>query len=179
MKRIFLVGYMGVGKTTIGQVLAQRIVFSFIDLDKYIEGRYGMTISLLFKEKGEEAFREIERQMLLEVSSFEDVVISTGGGTPCYHSNMENMKKTGITIYLRASTEELARRIETSCNIRPILAGRRGEELREFIRNSLQQREMFYNQASLAWNVPSLETNADIQQVASSLADELHRTVEK
>jgi shikimate kinase len=153
MERIFLVGYMGGGKTTMGRILARQKGLSFVYLDKYIEGRYCKSIAVLFEEKGEEEFREIERRMLAEVSSFEDVVISTGGGTPCYHNNMEEMKKAGTTVYLRASVEELAARIEKSSNVRPLVQGLTGEELREFIRTGLAEREAFYNQAEVVWDV--------------------------
>jgi shikimate kinase len=179
MNRIFLVGYMGVGKTTIGKMLAQRMDFSFLDLDKYIERQFGQTIPLLFQEKGEDAFRIIEQQMLGEVTALNDIVVSTGGGTPCYYDNMDCMKKAGITVYLHASVEELASRLELSRNVRPVLAGRKGHELRVFIRNSLQMRESFYNQADLIWNVPVLETHKDIQLATASLATELYRTAEK
>ena len=82
MKRIFLIGYMGAGKTTVGKVLSRQLELSFIDLDHYIEGRYHKTVGQLFAEKGEDAFRDIERRMLREVAAFEDVLVSTGGGAP-------------------------------------------------------------------------------------------------
>jgi shikimate kinase len=144
---------MGVGKTTVGRILARQKGLSFVDLDKYIEGRYCKSIPVLFEEKGEEEFREIERRMLAEVSTFEDVVISTGGGTPCYYNNMEEMKKAGTTVYLRASVEDLATRIEKSSNIRPLVQGLTGDELREFIRTGLEQREAFYNPAEVVGDV--------------------------
>ena len=84
MKRIYLIGYMGAGKTTIGKALERHTSLSFIDLDCYIEGRFRKTISQLFAEKGEASFRELERRMLHEVSEFEDVIISCGGGTPAF-----------------------------------------------------------------------------------------------
>lgn len=173
MERIFLVGYMGAGKTTVGQMLARRKKLSFVDLDRYIEGRYRKSIPLLFEEKGEEAFREIERRMLAEVSAFEDVVISTGGGTPCYRDNMETMKKAGTTVYLKAPVEELALRIEKSFNVRPMVQGKTGEELCAFIRTNLAQRELFYNQADFTWDVLTLDTEKDLRQMADALADKL------
>ena len=88
MQRIFLIGYMGVGKTTLGKALADRTGLSFIDLDLFIEGRYRKTIRQIFEAEGEEAFREIERKALHEVAEFEDIVLSTGGGTPCFFDNM-------------------------------------------------------------------------------------------
>ena len=93
MKRIFLIGYMGAGKTTVGKVLAGLLNLSFIDLDYYIERRYHKTVSQLFAEKGEEVFRSIERNMLHEVADFENVLVSVGGGTPCFFENMEVMNE--------------------------------------------------------------------------------------
>ena len=92
MKRIFLVGYMGAGKTTIGKVLSKMVGLTFIDLDYYIEGRFRKTVSQLFAERGEEGFRTIEHNLLHEVAEFEDVLISTGGGTPCFFDNMAFMR---------------------------------------------------------------------------------------
>ena len=112
MKRVFLVGYMGAGKTTVGKELAKLAGLSFIDLDYYIEGRYHKAVSQIFAERGEEAFREIERNMLHEVAEFEDVLISTGGGAPCFFDNMEFMNASGTTVYLKVSVEELAKRLE-------------------------------------------------------------------
>ena len=112
MKRVFLVGYMGAGKTTVGKELAKLAGLSFIDLDYYIEGRYHKAVSQIFAERGEEAFREIERNMLHEVAEFEDVLISTGGGAPCFFDNMEFMNASGTTVYLKVSVEELAKRLD-------------------------------------------------------------------
>ena len=108
MKRIFLIGYMGAGKTTVGKALAKSMDLSFIDLDVYIENRFRKQISSIFAEKGEDGFRKIEQNMLHEVSDFEDCVISTGGGTPCFFDNMEYMKQHGTTVYLQVSVDELA-----------------------------------------------------------------------
>ena len=119
MKRVFLVGYMGVGKTTIGKILSKELDVEFIDLDKYIENRYRKTIQEIFSEKGEDKFRIIEREMLREVSTFQNVLISTGGGTPCFFDNMEVMNRRGITVYVKASVEQLVSRLVASKNVRP------------------------------------------------------------
>ena len=101
MIRIFLTGFMGAGKTTLGRAFAKDTGLSFIDLDWYIEERFHKTISELFAERGEEGFRNLERKMLMEVGMFEDVVISTGGGTPCFSDNMEFMNAHGVTVLLK------------------------------------------------------------------------------
>ena len=100
MTRIILIGYMGAGKTTLGHALANRLQLQFIDLDLYIEERYRKTISQIFAERGEEGFRLIEQRMLHEVAEFEDVVISTGGGTPCFFDNIDYMNRQGTTVFL-------------------------------------------------------------------------------
>ena len=112
MTRIFLVGYMGAGKTTLGRALANELGIPFIDLDNYIEKRYCKTISQIFAEKGEEEFRNIERRMLHEVGEFEDVIISTGGGTPCFFDNIEYMNGQGTTVFLDVPVERLFIRSE-------------------------------------------------------------------
>ena len=94
---------MGAGKTTAGRELAKTLNLDFIDLDHFIQGRYHKTVSELFAEYGENEFRNIERNILLEVGEFENVVISTGGGTPCFFNNMEYMNNAGQTIYLKSS----------------------------------------------------------------------------
>ncbi len=99
MKRVFLIGYMGAGKTTLGKALSKKSGLTFIDLDWYIEERYHKTIQQIFADHGEEGFREIEKNMLHEVSEFEDVIISTGGGTPCFFDNMDYMNSVGETVF--------------------------------------------------------------------------------
>ena len=131
MKRVFLIGYMGAGKTTVGKDLAKLAGLSFIDLDYYIEGRYHKAVSQIFAERGEEAFREIERNMLHEVAEFEDVLISTGGGAPCFFDRSGVLcHSSGTTVYLKVSVEELAKRLELCKHTRPVLnrTFRRGTE---------------------------------------------------
>ena len=100
MQNIFLIGYMGVGKTTIGKQIAQGLGREFVDMDLFIENRYHKAVSGIFAEKGEDFFREIEHRILQEVAQFENTVIATGGGTPCFFDNMDLMNRTGITVYL-------------------------------------------------------------------------------
>ena len=164
MKRIFLMGYMGAGKTTVGKKLSKQLNLSFIDLDYYIEGRYHKEIRQLFAERGEDAFRDIERRMLHEVASFEDVLVSTGGGTPCFFDNMEFMNGAGTTVYLKVSVDELANRLEVCKQTRPVLQNRSGEELKQFIADSLENRRPFYEQAQIVFDAeqPAEETNDEV-----------------
>ena len=149
MNRIFLIGYMGSGKTTVGQLLATQLGYGFIDMDTHIEGKLFKSVSQIFAELGEDQFRLLERQCLHEVAEFDQVVISTGGGVPCYFDNMEYMNKQGVTVYLKLSSADLAERLELShANKRPLLANRKGEELLHFISEGLAKREPFYTQAA-------------------------------
>lgn len=150
MNRIFLIGYMGSGKTTVGKLLTEKLGYSFVDMDHHIEEKQFKTVSQIFAELGEKKFRLLEQQCLHEVAEFENVVISTGGGAPCFFDNMEYMNARGLTVYLKLSPEQLAERLEASkVNKRPLLAERKGEELRRFIADGLAKRETFYANAAL------------------------------
>ena len=171
MKRIFLIGYMGAGKTTVGKDLAKLMGLSFIDLDCYIEGRYHKTVGQIFDEKGEEAFRDIERRMLHEVAMFEDVLISTGGGAPCFFDNMEFMNEMGTTVYLKVSVEELAKRLEVCKSTRPVLKGRSGDELVAFIAENLKKRTPHYMQASIVFDAEVMLTETDVHKISEALKE--------
>lgn len=145
---IFLIGYMGSGKTTTGKLLAKKLNLQFIDTDMFIENRYCKSISAIFEEKGETGFREIERRILLEILDFENVVVSTGGGTPCFFDNMDLMNQSGITVYLKASVDELAERLKNGKQKRPLVKGKDLEEIKTCIAANLEKREHFYNQAA-------------------------------
>lgn len=166
MIRIFLLGYMGSGKTTLGKAFAREMGLSFIDLDWYIEERYHKTVREIFIERGENGFREVERQMLLEVSEFENVVISTGGGAPCFFDNMEVMNQKGDTVFLNVSPGVLYHRLKVATHNRPILQGKTNEELKTFIIEALEKRKPFYTQAKYIFNADQLE---NIYQIKSSV----------
>ena len=127
MIRIFLTGYMGAGKTTLGKAFARELNVPFIDLDWYIEERFHKSIRELFVERGEASFRELERNMLHEVSEFEDVIISTGGGTPCFFDNMDYMNGHGQTVFLDVHLDILFNRLRVATHQRPILQGKTDE----------------------------------------------------
>lgn len=141
--RIFLIGPMGSGKTTIGAALAKRLQLPFIDLDRQIEQHEGYTISMLFQRNGEEYFRQCESKVLHAIiQSTSSAVIATGGGTPCFHNNMTQMNATGVTIYLQCSIEKLQTRIEGTSDERPML------QQPEFsLENLLKIREPEYTKA--------------------------------
>lgn len=107
MSKIFLIGYMGSGKSTAGKKLAAELGYAFIDLDHFLEKEYQQTIPEIFAARGEAEFRNMEHNTLKKVLEKSDVVISAGGGTPCYFNNMELMNNNGITIYLKMSVDAL------------------------------------------------------------------------
>lgn len=147
-QKFFLVGYMGSGKTTVGKQLAGKLNLQFMDMDMFIENRYRKSVSAIFEEKGEAAFREIERKVLRELLDFENVVISTGGGTPCFFDNMDLMNQSGITVYLKVSVDELAERLKNSKQKRPLIKDKDSEEMKDYIAANLEKREQFYNRAA-------------------------------
>lgn len=173
MKRFFLLGYMGSGKTTVGKRLAKSLSLDFIDLDAYIQAKYRRTIPQLFEERGEDGFRQAERQSLQEVAEFENVVVSTGGGAPCFFDNMELMNKVGTTIYLQAEPEELADRLSASKTVRPLIAGKSRKELVPFIREHLARRERYYLMARIVYHTGRVITKQDIHLTVSGLENEL------
>lgn len=163
MKRIILIGYMGAGKTTIGKALAQDMGLEFFDLDWYIEDRFRMKIPAIFAEKGEDGFRDIERKMLREVAEFEDVVISCGGGTPCFFDNMDYMNDQAETVYLKATPATLKAHLLMGKSQRPLIQGKTPEELEAYIKESLQGREPFYNKAKHTIDIEVIHTKQEIQ----------------
>ena len=173
--RIYLIGYMGVGKTTVGKKLAKLLDIGFIDLDKFIESKYYKTVPELFTERGESEFRLIEQKTLKEVSEIENVVISTGGGTPCFFDNVELMNQTGITVYIQAEPEELAARLRTSKTVRPIVSGKAKEELYSFISNHLSERERFYTQAQIIYKTNHLVTKEDVHLTVDEIVSEIKK----
>jgi shikimate kinase len=144
---IFLVGYMGCGKTTFGRQLASELGWQFADLDELIEERYKISISDFFGKYGEDNFRRIENMMLRELLSWKNSIISTGGGTPCYYNNMELMNKFGVTVFLDTSIPVLVERLIRGKRKRPLLTGVNVEELNLKINNHLSQRRFYYEQA--------------------------------
>ncbi|MBR3455201.1 MAG: shikimate kinase [Bacteroidaceae bacterium] len=169
MRRIILIGYMGAGKTTIGRILGRNTGLEFFDLDWYVEDRYRTTIPKLFEEKGEDAFRQLEQRMLHEVGEFEDVVISTGGGTPCFFDNMAFMNRQADTVYLKAEPEVLQKHLMMGKSKRPLIQGKSPDELIAFIRESLAVREPFYAQAKYTLPIDLLTTKGKVQETVQTL----------
>ena len=164
MVRVILIGYMGAGKTTVGKALAADLGLTFYDLDWYITMRYHRSVPEIFAERGEEGFRDLERRMLHEVAEFENVIISCGGGTPCFFDNMDYMNGQGETVYLKADPDVLAQHLKMGKGKRPLIEGKTPEELETYIQESLQAREPFYSQAKYTIDISVLDTFTKIDE---------------
>ena len=145
--RIFLIGYMGCGKSRWGRRIAKHYGFRFTDLDTLIEQRENASIPEIFDQLGESGFREREHEALNSISAEENIIIATGGGAPCFNNNMENMNHIGETIYIEASPELLRERITNSKTERPLVKNLSQEELLNYINRHIQNRLPFYQQA--------------------------------
>jgi shikimate kinase len=146
--RIFLIGFMGSGKSTLGAKLARLVGYQFIDMDHMIEETAEMSIPEIFNDHGEEVFRKWEYDILNELCRREKLVISTGGGAPCHSNMMDLMNTHGTTIYLKLSPETLKTRLIQSSTERPLIMGKSEPELLDFIKSLLEKRELFYKRAA-------------------------------
>ena len=165
---IFLIGYMACGKTTFGRALARRSGMDFIDLDFYIEQRFRKSITQIFSEKGEEEFRRIESAMLREVGEFENVIISCGGGTPCFHDNIGYMLGRGDVVWLQASVERIVERLIINSSRRPLMKGKSPDELREAVEAGLAAREQYYSRAGIHFSSDQLEDRRQIDRTVDT-----------
>ena len=173
MKAIILIGYMCVGKTTIGKELAKRRGQMFYDLDWYIEERFRKRVPQIFAEEGEEAFRKKERNMLHEVAEFENVVVSCGGGTPCFFDNIDYMNQAAEVIYLKASPETILSHLKISKGKRPLLEGMSPDELQTFVTDQIQTREDFYLRARHVVDVDVLDSAEKINRLVELIEKEI------
>ena len=164
MKTTFLIGYMGSGKTTLGHAVSARTGVRFIDLDDYIESREGCSIREIFATRGEQAFRDIERQALAEVSGLSDTLVACGGGTPCFGDNMDIMNSRGLTVYLDAPHPSLLSRLKEGRAKRPLIASLTDDELDRFIREQLGRRLPYYTRAGLSFDSSRLETPEQVNE---------------
>jgi shikimate kinase len=169
MSKIFLTGYMGSGKSSIGQLLASQLDYNFIDLDKFIEKEYKMTIPEIFSSKGEKEFRAMEHNCLKKVVEKENTVVACGGGTPCYYGNMELMNNNGTTVYLKMSVDTLVNRLLHAKDKRPLILNKTEKELKEFVNRQLEKREDIYHKAQ--YIVKAKELN--VQELAAFVKEQI------
>lgn len=173
MKRIIIIGYMGSGKTTVGHALSQELGLPFYDLDWYIETRMYRTVKQIFDEKGEEGFRKIEHNLLHEVAEFEDVIISCGGGTPCFFDNIDYINRQGETVYLKCTTDVLYKHLKMGKTVRPLLLNKTPDEVKTFIEAQLKQREPFYAKAKHIVDVSLMDNKEKIKTTVDAIRGEL------
>jgi len=172
MKKIILSGYMGCGKSVTAQSLHEKTGLKVIDLDNFIEKKSGFSIRELFKNKGEIHFRKLETLTLMELmQSPETFILSLGGGTPCYGNNAELLKNpSAITVYLRASIDTLYDRLILEKQERPLIAGMKDDELKEFIAKHLFERRQYYNLANFKIDTDSKSPDDVASEILSLLA---------
>ena len=175
MKPVFLLGYMGCGKTTLGEVLARQMGLRFIDLDAYIEQAQGASVRQIFDEMGEARFRQLEASALRGVASMTDVVVGCGGGTPCHAGNMELMNAAGLTVWLTASAERITARLllpEQKVK-RPRIVHLPDEAVLALVREEMQRRSVYYSKAQLQFDSTDIETGSATERTARRLAQQL------
>lgn len=150
---------MGSGKTTLGKGLARKLMFEFCDMDKLIEQKEGLEIADIFKEKGETYFRASERECLKSFSPLQNIIIATGGGAPCFYDNIDIMNIAGTTVYLKINSGILFSRLKSAKVQRPLIASKSDDELLEFIKNTLAEREVYYEQVKHVISGSNIKVN--------------------
>jgi len=154
---IYLIGFMGSGKTTAGKKLARKLDYDFVDLDSLIESEVKTSITNYFEQYGEEKFRIIEQQVLKKTFELKNTVISTGGGVPCFFNSIDEINKNGISVYLKADIPLIVSRLQSGKNQRPLIKSKSAEELKIYVSELLSKRETYYNRAKLVIDAKNLE----------------------
>jgi shikimate kinase len=156
--KIFFIGFMGCGKSSVGKKIANKLGYNFIDLDGFIEKKAGISIPEIFVNEGEDYFRKLETYSLKEIAALDRVVVSTGGGTPCFNNNMDLINSSGMSIYLKMSADTLFSRLRESKTERPLISKLDESELRTYVMEKLLERESFYSQAHFKVKAKGLKT---------------------
>lgn len=156
---------MGIGKSTLARKVAKKINYDFIDTDKYIENKFRTTISDIIDSSGIEAFRKIEHDVLLEIIQLRNSVIATGGGMPCFNNNMTLIKNNGYSFYIYYPTDIIYYRLKNAKTERPLIKGLNDEQLKDFIKNTLSEREQFYNLADCIIKERNLKSDTLVKKI--------------
>ena len=157
--KIFLIGFMGSGKTYWGKLWAEKSGLAFVDLDEIVEGDKGKSAAEIFAKDGEAHFRELESMALKTFTHKDNIIIACGGGTPCFNDNISWMNKTGSSVYLKSSPENILKRLITETEKRPLIKNLQGNELLFYISEKIKEREFFYQQAKFVLEVDTLTPN--------------------
>ena len=157
--RIFLIGFMGAGKSFLGKLWADDNGIPFYDLDTLIEEEERISIEKIFSTYGEDYFREKEAAVLRNTDRFQNAIIACGGGAPCYFDNMQWMNKNGITVFLNETEEQIYHHIKNDNKVRPLISLQSQTDLQAFIKNKLLERKPFYNQCQVILNAHQLNRN--------------------
>ena len=163
--RIYLIGYMASGKSNLGQILAEKLDYSFVDLDYLFEERFRISVFDFFEKYDEDGFRKIEKSLLQETTGWDDVVVATGGGTPCFFDNMRVIRESGISVYLQWEFNTLVNRLRQVKRKRPLLKDIPAAELEGKVATQLQQREFYYKQADLVFDAKNLDTDSLLRRI--------------
>ncbi len=157
---IFLIGFMGSGKSYWANIWAEKYHWPHTDHDELIQQYFGMTIPEIFEKKGEASFRKIESELLKKIDTHKKQIVSCGGGVPVFFDNMDWMLKNGITVYLKATPQYLQKRLLNEMAARPLLKDKNPEELLFFIETKLAEREREYARADLILSVENLSQSS-------------------
>ncbi len=145
--RIYLIGYMSSGKSTLGKALATKLKYKFLDIDHAFEEKYKITINDFFERYGEDKFRELEHKLLISSFENDDIVVSTGGGTPCFFDNMELINANATSVYLKLHYKSVISRLKSTKKKRPLVKDKSNEEFEQYIEQHLESREIYYSKA--------------------------------
>lgn len=169
MSKIYLVGFMGVGKSTVGKKLAKALDYAFVDLDDLFENTYKISIDSFFGKYGEKLFRDLEYRILESTFGMENTVISTGGGTPCQFDSMDKMNENGLTVYLEMSGGAIVQRLSNAKRKRPLVSDKQIDELSEFVSMRLKERSPYYQKSKIR----IAATNLNLDELLAKINKEL------
>ena len=179
MRPLFLIGLPGVGKSTIGRLVAERLGLTFVDTDLFVESRYHASISSMVACCGIDKFRKRERAALLELLQAEDTLIATGGGLPIWEDNMDRMLANGLVVYLRSPLDLLAERLYTVRATRPAVAEKTHSEVRDYLESISEKREPYYSRAQVVVPIGHLRSAEEEREAAEQVIEAIRQYIEK
>jgi len=167
--RIFLMGFMGSGKSTIGKHLAPELLLDFTDLDNYIIKKHNKNINEIFEQEGEQLFRIYERRALHDMFLKKNCIVGLGGGTPCFFDNVKQINENGVSFYFKLKPETLITRLRHAQSERPLIKGKTQDELLAFVQKMITMREKFYNQATHVLDCDTLTLADEIKFIMENI----------